>query len=370
MVAKNPFLERWDTPEGRDARWAALLWLMHGGDRPAGFGTTDEGRLDLRGLVVPEPVELADIVVPSAVPGHTMTFTQTSGQMAVRGREWADVDLSYSWLPSLDVEESQWVNCRFDAAVLRDSRIWDTEVENCSFETVDFRNVAVGTSLHSARETWWRHVSFRKAVVTSDVYFSGWHAEDVSFEGARISSVQFAQVTLVRVVFDGKLRKVQFNNRVADLRPSPGPLVDCDFSRCEFDDVGFKNIHLTNVSFPPGTVVVGNAIPVSQFALSLLPEDGAEETAFARTLLTKSPLVSGSDDLGAQLFTRRDLDEGDPTDPFAMAVFNVLEEAAARLGTPILLDGGVFVGPPAPVPGGARGGGTRRRGFWSRRDHE
>ena len=370
MVAKNPFLERWDTPEGRDARWAALLWLMHGGDRPAGFGTTDEGRLDLRGLVVPEPVELADIVVPSAVPGNTMTFTQTSGQMAVRGREWADVDLSYSWLPSLDVEESQWVNCRFDAAVLRDSRIWDTEVENCSFETVDFRNVAVGTSLHSARETWWRHVSFRKAVVTSDVYFSGWHAEDVSFEGARISSVQFAQVTLVRVVFDGKIRKVQLNNRVMEASPAPGPLVDCDFSRCTFDDVEFENVHLTNVAFPSGTVVVGNLMDVASVAAGFVADRSDDAARTAQKMLVSDASRPGSDPEGAAVFVRRDLDDGDSDSPFARAYIDPLVQAAARLGTPILLDGGVFVGPPAPVPGGARGGGTRRRGFWSRRDHE
>lgn len=370
MVAKNPFLERWESPEGRDARWEAVLWLMHGGDRPTGFGVTDEGRLDLRGLVIPEPVELADIVVPSAAPGQTMTFIQTSGQIEIVRREWVDVDLSYSWLPSLDVEESSWVNCRFDAAVLRESRIWDTDVQDCSFESADFRNVSVGCSVQPVRETWWRRVSFAKAVVSSDVYFSGWRAEDVSFEGARMSSVKFAQVTLVRVVFDGKLRKVRINNRVADLRPMPGPLIDCDFSQCTFDDVGFENVHLTNVAFPSGTVVVGNAVPVARLALSLLPNADDEFTAFGRKLLSGDLRVPGSDELGANVHTRRDLDEGDPGDPFAQAYLGPLEEAAARLGTPILRDGGMFVGPPAPVPGTEGDGGRRRRSPWSRRNRE
>jgi len=345
-----------------------VLWLMHGGDRPAGFGTTDEGRLDLRGLVVPEPVELADIVVTSAAPGNTMTFTQTSGRLKIAGQEWMDVDLSYSWLPSLGVENSRWVNCRLDAAVLRDSRIWDTDVQDCSFVSADLRGAPIGTATLAARDTWWRKVSFRNAFMGAGGFFSGWRAEDVSFEGAKISDLGFDQVTLVRVVFDGKLRKVHLNNRVMDLSPAPGPLVDCDFSRCEFDDVGFENVHLTNVAFPPGTVVVGNAVPVARLALSLLPDSDDEFTAFGRKLLSGDLRVPGSDELGANVHTRRDLDEGDPADPFAQAYLGSLEEAAVRLGTPILHDGGVFVGPPAPVPGAEADSGKRRGGFWSRRD--
>jgi len=343
---------------------------MHGGDRPAGFGTTDEGRLDLRGLIVPEPVELADIVVPSAVPGNTMTFTQTSGRVKIAGQEWMDVDLSYSWLASLGVENFRWVNCRFDAAVLRDSRIWDTDVQDCTFESADLRGAPIGTATLAARDTWWRNVSFRDAVMGAGGFLSGWHAEDVSFEGAKIVGLDFEQVTLVRVVFDGKLRKVHLNNRVVEGDPAPGPLVDCDFSRCTFDDVEFENVHLTNVAFPPGSVVVGNAVPVAGRALRLLPDDDERGVGFARDQLRVDAGSPGTDAVGAAAFALSDLGDGENDNALVRSYVGSLEWAARELGTPILLDGGVFVGPPAPVPGTEGDGGKRRGGFWSRRDHE
>ena len=253
MSAKNPYLDRWDTPEGKDLLWQAVLWVTHGGDLPQGFGHTEEGRLDLRGLWVPEPVELAKI----ARPGSSFDVTLTSGRTMIEGRRWEDIDLSYSYLPDLWVTDTAFTNCLFDDAVLRQSRIWDTDATDCSFQRADLRDIAIGTSTVPTHETQWRNIDFTKAVLR-DALFSGCHMDNITFDNAQLNKASFQQCSMSRVTFAGKVREVEFDFRPLKDVPAPGKLIDSDFTRAQMWGVQISGVHLDNTSFPDDVRVIRN----------------------------------------------------------------------------------------------------------------
>ena len=253
MSTKNPYLDRWNTPEGSDLQWEALLWVANGGDLPAGFGLTDDGRLDLRGLWVPEPVELAKIVRP----GSSFDVTLTSGRMMIEGRRWEDIDFSYSYMPDLWVTDSAFTNCLFDDAVFRGSRIWDTDATDCSIQRADLREVAIGTSTVPTHETRWRNIDFTKAVLRGAL-FSGCRMDNVTFENAQLNKASFQQCGMSRVTFAGKMREVEFDFRPLKDVPAPGKLVDSNFTRAVMWDVRIIGVYLENTHFPDDVRIVHN----------------------------------------------------------------------------------------------------------------
>src|SRR3954464_13237054 len=98
-----------------------------------GRGLTDlesgdsSGRIDLRGLQLPDPVVVRQVKVSGA------QVSEIAGEEKIQGITWRGVDFTGSKLNGLRLVDCEIENCVFDECQLRDLRMWSTRVSQTSF---------------------------------------------------------------------------------------------------------------------------------------------------------------------------------------------------------------------------------------------
>jgi uncharacterized protein YjbI with pentapeptide repeats len=211
------------------------------------------GRLDLSGLILPEPKVLEKWQMPLA------DVSRIEPNRLFRQVKWRDLEFSESKLNSLRFYESEITNCRFEHCQLRDLRLWATTIRDCSFLRADLRESGLGLATMESPLRGKRNnfigVDFSDADLRETVYVAD-SFERCLFRNTKLHKIRFGTSTFVDCRFEGELQQVQFwdsdlfsRNFPPDSFP-PNEMVNVDFSHARLRDVEFGGLTLDRVRLP------------------------------------------------------------------------------------------------------------------------
>ena len=207
-----------------------------------GLGVRD-GRLDLSGLLAPEPTIVRTVRTPLA------DVSALDGITVLNHIKWESLDFSSSRLNGLRFQNCKISNCVFDECGCRDWRLWRTTVLNSTFISADMRKSALG----GVQEHWvntFQKVDFTRTDLRQTAYVSA-RFNNCLFKNTRLNKVNFQGSAFTDCSFEGELREVCFNQRAfgATALP-PNEMLRIDFTRASLRSVEFRNLDLNEVCFP------------------------------------------------------------------------------------------------------------------------
>ena len=202
-----------------------------------------DGRIDLRGLVAPEPAVLREYATLRA------NVKELQNLVVIRRGRWKNLDLSRSKLAHLRFHDSTIENCLFDEAKCADWRIWGTSVSNSSFRGADLREAALGGIENEKRNSFY-NVDFTKADLRKTSYFSS-DMTRCKFSNTRLSNVDFEGTVFVDCSFEGILDEVLFNRFgfQGETFP-PNEMRGVDFRGAKLRWVEFRELDMDRVHWP------------------------------------------------------------------------------------------------------------------------
>jgi uncharacterized protein YjbI with pentapeptide repeats len=211
------------------------------------------GRVDLRGIELPEPkilerwqTALANVerFEPNGI------FYSTNLQ---------NLDFTGSKLSSLHFSDCEIRNCCFDHCNLRGLRLRATTIGECSFQGADLSGTPLGvasvTGPFAGRPNSFFEVDFSDADLRGTVYVAAAFRR-CNFGNAKLARIGFGTSTFADCKFAGELREVQFwrSDLFARGYPDdafpPNEMVDVDFRRARLRDVEFRGLTLDHVQLP------------------------------------------------------------------------------------------------------------------------
>jgi uncharacterized protein YjbI with pentapeptide repeats len=280
---------RWQTDDGRVLAEEVVARLLAG--RPLKDLRLGEhnGRVDLRGLPMPQPRLLRRF------ERDGWFIEELGDRLLFKGVRLAGLDLSGSLLDSIRFWDCGIEDCLFERARCQHWGLLRTEVVNCSFAGADLRQAAVGAWSDGGNV--YRGVSF----VRADLRVGSCPAAtfiDCDFSQARLEKVDFQSTSFVRCRFAGDLVEVMFyDHGFKTGKPDPNPMEDVDFSGAVLHDVEFRGLNLDRVTFPVSTehLVVRGYRCVIERALAELAEDQTREARLLKVTLEHHRRWAGPD---------------------------------------------------------------------------
>lgn len=206
-----------------------------------GLGLKD-GRVDLSGLITPEPVARKTVKTEIADVSEMEV-------LVIKGVTWKGLDFSGSRLNGLRFFDCAISDCVFDKCSCQDWRLWTTTVSETNFSSADLRRSALG-GVQDGRRNTFRKVEFTNADLRQTSYVA---AEFVgcTFKDTRLDKVDFQTSTFTECKFEGELREVLFYRRGFKGEAFPvNEMTDVDFSRAELRWVEFRGLDMETVRFP------------------------------------------------------------------------------------------------------------------------
>lgn len=217
--------------------------LIHGRSLSGLALDSKEGRLDLRRLVVPEPLAVRTI---SMDVGDVAVL---KGMTVIRGATWESLDFSHSRLNGLRFFDCTIRDCVFDKCSCRDWRLWGTLVSDTCFHSADLRSSALG-GVNAGKGNTFRNVDFTKADLRETAYSSA-RFEGCMFNNTRLDKVNFQGSPFVNCTFIGELSEVCFQDKAFGMGElPPNKMQRIDFSRAQLRSVEFRGLDLDNVRLP------------------------------------------------------------------------------------------------------------------------
>ncbi len=204
---------------------------------------TQNGRLDFRGLVLP------DVSLTRAVSSGSSRFALAVGLIKLQGLVWDGIDLTGSSLEHLRFYDCEIVNCLFDHSNCCDWRMWRTSFRNCSFRCADLRDAALGAVLSGKRNVF-SDVDFSEANLSGTGHTSAEFSRCL-FINTKLKKVDFQGSVFTDCIFEGELDEVLFYDlgfNAKDL--SPNELLRTDFGKAKFRHVEFRHLDLDTVRLP------------------------------------------------------------------------------------------------------------------------
>jgi uncharacterized protein YjbI with pentapeptide repeats len=240
--------QRWEAPQARRHAAAAMAALLSG-RRPSEVGFPDvQGRVDLRGLVVPEPAELRRW---STMGMGLFVLERVADTINLPVIGLRSVDFGEAFLPHVRFNGASLANCSFDGAHLPDLRTRDATFDRCSFRAADLAGAAVGPGSRF-----------------QSCHFGGARLRGVQANEAAFTACEFGEADLLEddfnhTVFDGchfagLVKEVRFRadswhlddvTRRA-IPPDHDCVRNCDFSQAQLRSVSFEHLNLKGVRFP------------------------------------------------------------------------------------------------------------------------
>ena len=201
-----------------------------------------DGRIDIRGLDLPEPTVLRRF----QFRGYAMQQVDSS---IIHGARWRNLDFSNSKLAGLRLMRGLIENCRFDKCNLQSVRIWATSFREVSFKGANLRGSVLGGAHEGVRNTF-TGVDFSEANLTGTIYQAAGF-ERCTFCNAKLAKIDFQTSTFTDCRFEGELDDVIFYPRgfKGEDYP-PNEMVNVDFSRARLRHVGFRRLMLDRVRLP------------------------------------------------------------------------------------------------------------------------
>jgi uncharacterized protein YjbI with pentapeptide repeats len=302
------FRRRWQTPEGRDLAAQVLdaLARKRVGIRrrrldqlPLG---RHDGRIDVRGLEVPDPQ------VGGSYRVGGLQFTETYGVPELHRLSLEGVDFTGARLSHVRMRNCRFVNCVFDRASCRGWRLWDCTIEECSFRGADLRESALGPWPHGVNT--WANDDFSGADLR-ELVIKGANFEQCDFSESRLDGAELHQCTIRGCRFQGRMERVIFEGRELPARPFPVE-IEVDFSHAYFADVEFRGYSLEKCVLPrdDDVFLVPRYPCVGRRVVELADQDGSElgrrlSAVIPNSLRGPGP-TGGLKASSADVFNRRD----------------------------------------------------------------
>lgn len=203
---------------------------------------TRDGRIDVRGLELPEPTVLRRFQF------HGVAIAATDAGI-VHGVKWRNLDFTGSKLAGLRLMGGLVENCRFDGCNLQGVRIWATSFQDVSFKGANLRGSVLGGAHEGVRNTF-RGVDFSEANLSGTTYEAA-AFERCVFSNAKLVKIDFQTSTFTDCRFEGELDDVLFyRHGFKGEKYPPNEMVNVDFSRARLKHVGFRGLVLDRVRLP------------------------------------------------------------------------------------------------------------------------
>jgi uncharacterized protein YjbI with pentapeptide repeats len=203
------------------------------------------GRVDLGGIVVPDPTVMRRYVVASA---HV---SELGDLLVIRDAHWKGIDFSGARLASLRFFDSTIEDCSFEGAKCQDWRIWGTTVLNTSFHSADLRKAALG-GVEKGRRNSFRQIDFTKADLRQSAYVSC-DMIGCRFVETKLSKVDFQGTVFVDCTFEGELDEVLFYRQAFRGEAFPAnEMRGVDLRRARLKHVEFRGLDMSEVLWPEG----------------------------------------------------------------------------------------------------------------------
>jgi uncharacterized protein YjbI with pentapeptide repeats len=233
----------WATPEGR--RLASEILDRLGSGRPLvslGLGE-HEGRVDLRGYVLPAPF------IDGGKEAADWAYSKLDGVIRFDGVRLSGLDFSGGKLQHARFFNSTITDCRFDNARCEDWRLWAVDTKATSFRSADLRGAVLG-AWYNGRGDSYHGVDFSGANLGTIVCPAATFV-DCDFAHARLVKVDFQSTSFIRCRFAGTIRDVIFQDRgFRTGKPDANPMEDVDFTQAELRRVEFRHLDLDKVTLP------------------------------------------------------------------------------------------------------------------------
>jgi fluoroquinolone resistance protein len=232
---------------------------------------TKDGRINLRGLALPDPSVIRKYQMANS------TVWEIEPAAVFRRVKWQDLDFSSSKLNGIRLFDCEIRNCLFEKSQLKDLRVWSTVVTESSFIGADLRKAALGGVQDGKRNTY-LNVDFSEADLRETAYRAA-SFERCVFRNTKLVNVDFQTSTFTDCVFEGELRDVLFYRRGFNGEAfPPNEMVNVDFSRAILRDVGFRGLSLDRVRLPEDSehILIKNFVSALDKAIDALKgqEDG------------------------------------------------------------------------------------------------
>jgi len=323
-MTEKDLVGRWRTPDGERLAKEVFGRLTAGKSlRDLGLGEHD-GRVDLRGISAPAPVQ------KGAREQQGWVIQEVGGLVKFERVKLVDLDFSGSRLESLRFFNATIANCRFDEARCQDWRLWAVDVTDTSFVGADLRKAVLG-AWYEGRGDVYERVNFSRANLRSIVCPAATFV-DCDFGDAQLAKVDFQSSSFIRCRFAGLLREVMFyDHGFKTGKPDPNPMEDVDFSQAELRMVEFRRLNLDRVKLPTSSdqLIVHHYRCVLERALRELQGD-ARWSGLRVVMEHRLKWAGPRQEVGE--FNRRDLVEmGDEAEAeFAVKLLHRLEAECAE----------------------------------------
>lgn len=200
-------------------------------------------RLDLSGLITPEPVEVARFQTAVA------DVAQVKGIVVANRSVWTGLDFSGAQLNGICFVDCVINNCVFDNCQCREWGLWGTTISDTTFKAADLRRAALGGVREGKRNTY-RRVDFAAADLRQIACTAAEFVE-CTFKDTRLSKIDFQTSSFSNCSFEGELREVLFYRKGFDSESlPPNNMVGVDFTRAKLRFVEFRGLDLEDVRFP------------------------------------------------------------------------------------------------------------------------
>lgn len=202
-----------------------------------------EGRIDLRGISVPE-------VTKETLPSfRTWDLYKLRGQVELKNVSLEDIDFSESMLKHIRFFNSKIINCRFEDADCENWQLRASDVGRTTFVRANLRSAVLGVWFEG-RGNKYESVDFSRADMRGLISTSETHI-DCDFSHARLDKIDFQSSSFIRCRFAGEVREVIFYDLAfKSKKPDPNPMEDVDFSKAELRWVEFRHLDLDRVRLP------------------------------------------------------------------------------------------------------------------------
>jgi uncharacterized protein YjbI with pentapeptide repeats len=203
---------------------------------------TRDGRIDVRGLELPEPTVLRRFQF------HDVAIAETDAGI-VHGVKWRNLDFTGSKLAGLRLMRGLVENCRFDDCNLQGVRFWATSFRGVSFKGANLRGSVLGGAHEGVRNTF-SGVDFSEANLSGTTYEAA-AFERCVFSNAKLVKIDFQTSTFTDCRFEGELDDVLFyRHGFKGEKYPPNEMMNVDFSLARLKHVGFRGLVLDRVRLP------------------------------------------------------------------------------------------------------------------------
>jgi uncharacterized protein YjbI with pentapeptide repeats len=231
-------------PKGPTDRDAAIWDRLLRGKSLEGLDLLKtDGRWDLSSLDAP-PTK----IVRRFFIGFTRIEEQ-SGFLQVRGLHWKDLSFSRCHLDSLRLFDTRIENCSFDQARCQGWRMWSSTFVNSTFRGADLRNASLGGVDRGKRPSF-VNVDFSKADLRGSVHKAA-DMTKCTFAETKLDKVDFNGTIFEDCTFRGELNQVLFHRRAFKGEGfPPNEMKGVDFRRATFHYVEFRGLDMLDVVWP------------------------------------------------------------------------------------------------------------------------